>query len=399
MVNNSKKVIFYLSFVGVALIIAGLVLSIKQLMAEEDLLNMADDGVNNRVFFNLNGATEIDERYVKCKKSENGCSVTLPVAKRSGGYVLGYSDNMNDTKAKYKMNESITINENMSLYVISYKENTLFVNKGTVDYLEKETVTCKAYNTNPSCDVKMPRYNKVGYENKGYTVNAGAQAADFFPGKEYSIKGDLVIYPIYSTYSRHQVINIYKVLNYRESFIEIEKGCTDATAKRYIEYLNGISKNTPFLLLGNKITFMIDSTFDNIWGSSYVGMNYGPKSLRSVDIRCTENQANDYYATMVHEMAHSWDFYYGLKTGENISSQSDVINLFSKYKDHNNRPFREYSYTSIYEFVADMMRYYYFKYYVPSGAFESSVYPSDIKKVLEKYICISKNDYQVDSCN
>ena len=399
MVSNSKKVIFYISFVGIILIVAGLVLSIKELMSEEDLLNMADDGVNNRVFFNLNGATEIDARYVKCKKGENGCSVTLPVAKRTEGYVLGYSDNMNDTKAKYKMNESITVNENMTLYVISYKENSLFINKGTIDYLEKETVTCKAFNTNSSCDVKIPRYNKVGYENKGYTVNAGAQAADFFPGKEYSIKGDVVIYPIYSTYSRHQVINIAKVMNYRESFIEIENGCTDNIAKRYIEYLDGISKNTPFLLLGNKITFMVDNTFNNIWGSSYVGMNYGPKSLRSVDIRCTENQSNDYYATMVHEMAHSWDFYYGLKTGENISSQSDVINLFSKYKNHSNRPFREYSYSSIYEFVADMMRYYYFKYYVPSGSFESSVYPSDIKKVLEKYICISKNDYQVESCN
>lgn len=399
MVNNSKKVMFYLSFVGIVLIIAGLVLSIKELMAEEDLLNVADDGVNNRIIFNLNGATEIDERYVKCKKTENGCSVTLPNAKRDGGFVLGYSDDMNATEAKYKMNESITINENMTLYVISYKINNLFINKGDLDYLEKEVVTCKAFNTNLSCEVKMPRYNKVGYENKGYAYNSASQAADYYPGKEYSINGDVVIYPIYSTYSRHQVISVAKVMNYRDSFIEIENGCADATAKLYIGYLDGISKNTPFLLLGNKITFMIDSTFNNIWGTSYVGMNYGPKSLRSVDIRCTDNISNDYYATMVHEMAHSWDFYYGLKTGENISSQSDVINLFSKYKNHSNRPFREYSYTSIYEFVADMMRYYYFKYYVPSGSFQSSVYPSDIKKVLEKYICISKNDYQVDSCN
>ena len=127
-------------------------------------------------------------------------------------------------------------------------------------------------------------------------------------------------------------------------------------------------------------------------------MNYGPKSLRSVDVRCSPNSFNDYYATMVHEMAHSWDFYYGLKTGKNISSQNDIINLFSKYSKAKNRPFRDYSYSNIYEFVADMMRYYYFKYYVPTYGFKSSVYPSDIKKALEKYICISKNDYQEDKC-
>ena len=61
-------------------------------------------------------------------------------------------------------------------------------------------------------------------------------------------------------------------------------------------------------------------------------MNFGPKSLRSVDIRCSDNSFNDYYAHMVHEMAHSWDFYYATKLGSNISSQNDIINLYDKYK-------------------------------------------------------------------
>ena len=84
------------------------------------------------------------------------------------------------------------------------------------------------------------------------------------------------------------------------------------------------------------------SSFNTIWGSSYVGMNYGPKSLRSVDIRCSNSSYNDYYATMVHEMAHSWDFFYASKFGSNISSQNDVINLYEKYQKSKNKPFREY---------------------------------------------------------
>ena len=128
-------------------------------------------------------------------------------------------------------------------------------------------------------------------------------------------------------------------------------------------------------------------------------MNYGPRGLRSVDIRCSDTVYNDYYATMVHEMAHSWDFYYANRLGSNISSQNDIINLYSKYKDmKSNRPFREYSYSNIYEFFADMVRYYYFKYYVPKSDFKELNYPSDIKNTLERYFCIAMNDYKEDKC-
>ena len=152
------------------------------------------------------------------------------------------------------------------------------------------------------------------------------------------------------------------------------------------------------MLLGNKITFLSDSTFDEVWGSKYVGMNYGPKTLRSVDIRCSKTVYNDYYATMVHEMAHSWDFYYAKRLGDNISSQSDVINLYNKYKNQPRSIFREYSFINLYEFVADMMRYYYFKEYVPRTPYKNLDYPTDIKTSLEKYICISINDYVEGKC-
>ena len=97
-------------------------------------------------------------------------------------------------------------------------------------------------------------------------------------------------------------------------------------------------------------------------------------------------------------MAHSWDFYYAMKLGNNISSQNDIINLYNKYKEKDNRPFRDYSYSNIYEFFADAVKYYYFKYKVPTAGFKNLDYPSDIKKALEKYICISKNDYDESKC-
>ena len=101
---------------------------------------------------------------------------------------------------------------------------------------------------------------------------------------------------------------------------------------------------------------------------------------------------------MVHELGHSWDYFYSVKKGNNITSNADIINLFNKYKNMSSRPFRDYSYSNIYEFFADMGKYYYFKYTKKSSEYVNMSYPDDIKKVMEKYICIAKNDYDEEKC-
>ena len=398
MKNSVKIIVKTLCIIATILIIVGLGLSLKELMIAEDLINVADDPSYYRVNISLNGASSVDSRIVKCKINNNSCNIVLPQATRDKGTVLGYSDNKDDKEAKYKIGESITLDSNKQLYVISYNTYTLIIAENDVDYLENADVSCNVYNEEKECSVILPSFNKVGYENKGYSTSPESLVGFKFPTDEYKLSKDGIIYPIYSTSSRHVSLEISQTFIYQDSFIEIENGCKESVYKEYLKYLDGIKQYVPFLLLGNKISFLNDDSFTSIWGKNYVGMNYGPKSLRSVDIRCSNNTYNDYYATMVHEMAHSWDFYYAIKLGNNISSQSDIINLYNKYKDLSNRPFRDYSYSSIYEFLADMMRYYYFKYYVPRVGFNNLNYPSDIKKVLEKYICISKNDYDESKC-
>lgn len=396
--RSIKFIVITLCIIATILICSGLGLSLKELMDNEDMFNVADEPGYYKVVFNLNGATKIEHKAVRCKIENNSCTVTLPNAERKNGVILGYSDNKNDTHAKYYIGDSFILSSNITLYAISYQTNTLTIEKNNVDYLEKNVITCNMYNSDKSCKVTIPKYNKVGYENKGYSANIESLVGYINSGDEIDLSSDMILYPIYSTSSRHRVLNISKILTYNDSFIEIENGCNESVYKEYIKYLEDINKNVPFLFLGNKITFVIDSSFDEIWGPAYVGMNYGPRSLRSVDIRCSSITYNDYYATLVHEMAHSWDFYYATKLGSNISSQGDVINLYDKYKDSSSRPFRDYSYSNIYEFIADMMRYYYFKYYVPRSPFKNYNYPNDIKKTLEKYICISKNNYDESKC-
>ena len=363
-----------------------------------NMFNVADDPSYYRIVFNLNGASSIEHKIARCKVDNNICSLVLPNATREGGIVLGFSDNKSDHEAKYKIGDTISLDKNIELYVISSKKNTITFDKNGVDYLEKEEVSCDVFNEERECTIILPNFNKVGYENKGYSTGKESQVGFVFPSDEYKISNNVVFYPLYSTSARKQSLNITKTFTYRDSFIEVENGCSENVYNNFLTYLDGISEHAPFLLLGNKIAFVTDKSFDEIWGNNYVGMNYGPKSLRSVDIRCSNNSFNDYYATMVHEMAHSWDFYYASKFGDNISSQSDIINLYNKYKDSSNRPFRDYSYSNIYEFIADMMRYYYFKYEVPRVGFNNLNYPSDIKKSLERYICVSKNNYDESKC-
>ena len=395
--SGIKKIIMTLCTIAALLIITGIIFTIKENAGEDIFFNVADEGYY-KIVFKLNGATSVDNKIVKCKIVNNSCNVILPNATKEKGVVLGYSDNKNDTEAKYRMGDTLTLNDNIELYVISYKTNTITIDKNGVDYLEKDEISCNMYNEARECSVTVPNFNKAGYENKGYSTSANSLMGFKFPNDEYVISDDVTLYPIYSTSSRHLSLTISKTFTYKESFIEVEKGCSEKIYKEYLKYMDGISKYAPFLLLGNKIAFVTDKSFDKIWGVTYVGMNYGPRSFRSVDIRCSTDLYHDYYGTMVHEMAHSWDFYYANRLGANISSQNDLINLYNKYKDLENRPFREYSYSNIYEFIADMMRYYYFKYNVPTEPYKKMDYPNDIKKTLEKYICISENDYDESKC-
>ena len=398
MKKKIRSFIIVLFVIAFLLLIVGGTLSIKKLKNKSNYLYAPDNGNYYVAKINLNGASFTDTKTVRCQIDENGCYVLLPNVIREHGIVLGYSDNKDDTTAKYNQGSSIFISDNVELYVISYHENTLIIDDTNIDYLENNNISCKMYNEDKSCKVKLPRYNKKGYENKGYSTSKESLTGFIYPNDEYSISRDTVIYPIYSTSNRHRAISVDKVLDYNGSFIEIESGCDVSTYNTLLSYLDEIKQYTPYMLIGNKISFVSDNTFDEVWGSTYVGMNYGPKNSRSVDIRCSKTVYNDYYATMVHEMAHSWDFYYAKKLGDNISSQSDVINLYNKYKNEQDRIFREYSFSNIYEFIADMMRYYYFKNYAPRLPFKNLSYPFDVQNTLEKYICISKNNYSEINC-
>ncbi len=345
------------------------------------------DELSLEVILHHNGAY-VSKSSVSCKLFNDSCRVTLPEATRTNGTVLGYSKNKNSMEAEYHVNEEITLTSNIELYVVSYTEYKLHVNNQDLDYLSNNDITCKAYNTNKNCDVTLPQFNKKGYELKGYSLTNDSLTGYFFPKEEVTIDKDTYIYPIYNTLMHNEVIKVKEVL-YEPFIIEIENDCDLGKAEELINYLKKVIKEAPFLDNNPKITLMGDETFDRIWTNQFAGKTYGVKSNKALDIRCSKAYNHDFYATIVHELGHVWDFSYSLDNSNTITEQNDVINMYNKYRFSDNRPLRDYSYTDIKEFFADMVRYYYFKYLIKDEKYYDIIYPSDMKSLIEKYIELS----------
>ena len=343
-----------------------------------------------------NGASSIDNNEVSCKIVNGKCNVVLPKATRKDGVVVGYSFNKDSDKADYNVGDTITLTGNKRIYVVSYKKLSMNVVTDSIDYIATPDISCNAYNQEDSCEVVPGPFNKEGYEVRGYSTSQKSQAGYIYPNTVYELDDDITVYPIWNTYTRGRGINVSESFQQGSMTFDIEDGCPKSIYNEYLDYFRTIEDRAPYLVIGTKVTFLTDKTFDEIWGSNYVGMNYGPTDLRLMDVRCSTG--NNYYATIVHEMGHTWDFHYKSVKGKEITKQNDIINTFNKYKGMSDRPFRDYSYSDIREFFADMIRYYYLKYTDPIPQFSYLDYPTDIKGNLEKYICITNNNYKEDKC-
>ncbi len=189
---------------------------------------------------------------------------------------------------------------------------------------------------------------------------------------------------------------VKETVNYSGMKLIVEKGCNSdnvAKQKAILSKLPAYVLKTKQVYLSTRNSFFLQ--FPNFESMNATGASAG---MRYIALRCDVF----YRSTMVHEMAHTWDFNYGniLQTG-NISQQSDLLTIYKKYlgiyNNNGSYPLRKYAYVNIsapgVEFVAESYTVYYYKYInttdgVPSNY--STFYPVDLKNVLEKYINVSK---------
>ena len=390
---NNKKISLIIFIIGLSLVITG-GLYLTGVFGDGELTSNPGELL---LKVEKNGASSISESELTCKEVNGECNVILPSATRNDGEVIGYSFDKNSNTADYKIGDTVTLTENKRIYVISYKTLNMNVVTDSIDYIATADVSCNAYNKADSCEVVPGPFNKEGYEVRGYSTSKKSQAGYIWPNTAFEIDEDITVYPIWNTYTRGRDIKVSESFQQGSMTFDVEEGCPSYIYNNYLDYFKTIESRANYLVIGTKVTFLTDKTFDEIWGSQYVGMNYGPTDLRMMDVRCSSG-GNNYYATIVHEMGHTWDFHYKSVLGKEISKQNDIVNTFNKYKVMSNRPFRDYSYTDIREFLADMVRYYYLKYTDPITEYKIKDYPSDTKEELEKYICITNNNYNEDKC-
>ncbi len=396
------------------------------------------------VSFNLNGASSIDANNIECDLSIKGCIVTIPNATAKDGEVLGYNYSNDDTFAMYKAGDKVLLDEDITLYAITYKKNTVKIDTSNIDFIENKEVSCNAYN-NQSCKVKLPIFNKVGYNNAGYSTTSKKYNEyalyEYIPNEEYELNGNVTLYPQNESYTKKVYNTSYHGI-IGNDILEVEKNVSSSTINTFKGYLDGVKNNAPYLLTSIKINILSESYFNNNWyavlgrsvsgtlGATYHTLGINPSKDTTIDVKSSysgysqSESYEEFYHVLVHEMSHAWDSYYpfALKgvIPKNISSSNekvhdtkdyfseyslgrisnhqDVVNLYNKYKTQKNRPISDYAYSSRAEFWAEIMSFYYLKYIVPTGHYASIDYPDDIKKVVEKYICIAKNNYRNNGC-
>ncbi len=397
------------------------------------------------VTFDLNGSDIIEEEQIKCKANIRGeCLITLPVAKKYNGEVLGYSTNPLDYEAKYKVGDKISILDSMKLFVISRVTHTLNIDRSEIDDLSvsEDKLSCYTYNNDNSvCDITVPQFNKRGYGNYGYTDDKNNKNKRIIPGSLYKAEGTL--YPVYNTISEIYSINIKDSFALDKTYVDIEESCSNEYVKKYTNYLKDIEEKLPFLFNYQKIIFNGDVEYFKkiIFGgeysfavTKYCGISSNCDSFtdnsQPTIIRCSLDDLFDEYLSIIHELFHSADSRYKYHFGKYISDEDDITNLYEKYIDDaldkyslptyniNDKPLRFYAYGSKKEFFAELMTFYYINHIdknlkiddiefkketskfgsiIIEGYFRGN-FPDDMKKVAEKYYCILKNNYDKSKC-
>ena len=443
--------------IGIAIVIGLLAFGQKDFIKQDDVKKYT-------VTIMPNGALINGSDHITCEPTANGCSVVLPFFSRQNGEVIGYNLTANDTTAHFKIGERINLENDLILYAISSKKNTVTI-FNDYDYIDKNEISCVTYNNEKTCQIELPRFNKIGYQNIGYSTgketfsNEKLAYAEYVPGLKYNLSESILLYPKYEAY--HGIRNVNYIDKIGNVFLESGKDVSNQNVELYKRYLREIYAKAPYLFNGTKITLLSENVYNSFWSSNHVVLaagitynysgSYGRIPLKNtIDLKTnfeqlkkaapefSKNEKDDEYKykSLIHEMVHSWDSYYSFLIGKinpneisaqnadivkdssyyhdnrhsSLSSQADIKAIYNTYSGMykklsltNNTPnsdlFSTHSLSNEGEFIADAFACYYLKYIVPTGKYANAYYPDDLKRIIEKYICIAKNNYNSNGCS
>ena len=333
----------------------------------------------------------------------SSCNVTTPSVNLSSGQTfLGWSTNANATSSTIKDNQTVSVKKDVTYYAIVKEKLTATFNKNGADSLSFYNTSCISYGA--GCLLTdAPLIYKKGHETwGGFSFGSPSNSANGVINKK--ITSNTSLYAKQVIWTGHPTsLAISKSYKINGISIDVEKtnNLPYSVYNKYYNLLNeSVYKNMPYLFdYKGKIRMVSYNTYvQKLWSKGSAGVTYGyGNEYSNIDMRLDNSYSEYSFGSIVHELGHAFDYYYGVKTGKALNAQSDVVELYNKYKkmSSSNRPLRDYAYTNEKEFVAESIEYYYYYKYsnvtCPNGGNKIT---SDIIKVFEKYFKIAKNGYK-----
>ena len=332
--------------------------------------------------FNGNGAS-VSKSSITCNVYNNGktCNVTTPTITRSGWTILGFSTNKNATTGS----TAKTLESGKTYYAITKKNITVTFDSKGAETIEYKSKSCTIYNSQTKCKIRIPILNKKGYSSYGYDVLGNeTNWSRYHMNETYEFSSNQTLVANYLEKTNHyKNISVYKQFTLGNVLIEIDNSCSNKA--RFVSDLNTLYSKMPKLFSGKGKLMVLNDTLYVKASKDTVGVTTGYDYYPAVNIKCSTS-----YVTIVHELTHKYDKEYNIKNGSFIANQSDVASLYNKYYSSykaNKTPFRDYTYSTKYEFLSDITAYYYAKFIIKDSGYSSYSYPNsdEALKIFKKY--------------
>ena len=313
----------------------------------------------------------------------------------------GWSTKKYDPNPPIKPKGIVKFNDGAVMYASISGDVTVTFSKNKADSLSLTSVKCT--NNGSGCVVpptSLPRIYSKGNQINGFSISANGP---IYRVTKQVNTGNTTFYAIIANEYR-STLPVSKVEYINGVAFEVENSSSlkSTVINTLIANAKDLYSRMPFLFDSRtKVNLVSTNTYGKTFGYDSVGMTYGYTEYPNIDVSVSYNYDEFDSGCIIHELGHAWDDWYEVMTGKSISSQSDVIAMYRKYKNYssNNRPLRDYAYTNEGEFVAEMaVYYYYYKYKTsvrnPSGGKAINAFGTEVVALFEKYANISRNGYK-----
>lgn len=312
---------------------------------------------------------------------EESCVVSTPEVYRTGYEILGWSTVKNSKKAEFV--NGITLSKDISLYVITKKTitvNFVLTGTGSIDFESKQ---CDIYNEEGYCNILIPNVNRPGYISFGFntTLNGSESFPSYVSNSYYSFSDSATLYADFNDKTfKYRAVSVHKGFAVDKIYFEIDSSCSEETAKKEINKVNANWKG--LFKYGTKVMFLANDSYKSIHNDNSQGTTFGLSSSNGEPKKFVDLVCDTPGYVLVHELIHNYDFYYKSVYGKFLSQSKELTNLYDKYVLSDDRPMRDYSYSTYKEFLADMAMYYYM---ITFNNYEEDI-PDDIKDFVRTYL-------------